>query len=159
MTLFELAEQLKAVREAYENDESITPEMLQAAELDVEQKIKNYCIVIKEIKAEQNAVKALKGKLYAREKSLVRNLDFMKDNLTNIQRELGLKKVQVEGHRSGFRKKPASVKVVDETAIHDDYKRVEISYHKQAVMDLYKLTGEVAEGFEIDDTGEYIHVS
>ena len=159
MTLFELAEQLKAVREAYENDETITDEMLQAAELDVKQKIKNYCIVIKEIKAEKKAVASLKSELYAREKALSRNLDFMKHTLTNIQTELGLKKVEVDGHRSAFRKNPASVKIIDENVISDEFKKVETTIMKQPVMDLYRLTGEVPEGFEIDDTGEYIHVS
>lgn len=159
MTLFELSEQLKAVRDVYENDETITPEMLETAELDVKQKTKNYCIVIKEITTEKKAVRALKSELYAREKALGNNLDFMKETLTSIQRELGMKKVEVDGHRSSFRKKPASVQVVDENAISDEFKKVEVTIKKKEVMDLYRLTGEVAEGFEIDDTGEYIHVS
>ena len=159
MTLFELAEQLLAIRYVYENDEQITPAMLEAAELDVQQKIKNYCIVIKEITAERKAVQALKAQLYAREKALTKNLEFMKETLTNIQTELGLRKVEVEGHRSSFRKKPASAKVVDENAIPDQFKKVEVTYMKQKALDFFRLTGEVPEGFEIDETGEYIHVS
>ena len=159
MTLFDLAEELIALREAYENDEPITPEMLDVAEMDVKEKIRNYCIIIKEIKAERQAVQHMKHGLIARERSLTNNLEFLLQTLHNVQDKLGIKKVNVDGHRASLCKKPAGVNIVDENAVADAFRKVTIEFRKAEAIRHFKDTGELPDGFELKDTETYVRVS
>ena len=159
MTLFDLAEELIALREAYENDEPITADMLEVAEMDVKEKIRNYCIIIKEIKAERQAVQNMRQALVTRERSLTNNLEFLMQTLHNVQSELGIKKVNIDGHRASLCQKPAGVNIVDETAVADAFRKVTIEFRKADAIRHFKETGELPEGFELKDTETYVRVS
>ena len=108
MDLYHLAEDVKFLRDAYQNDERITEKMLQQAEMNVEAKIRTYCILIKEMKAEQKAVSDQKRKLDGRRIALSNNIDKVLGVLHNVQTELGMKTVTVDGHRSTLTAKPIS---------------------------------------------------
>lgn len=161
MTLFELAEECRILRDLYQSDKEITAEMVELAELDLKEKIRNYCIIIKEIKAERAAVKDQREKLAARERSLTNNLEFLLKTLHNVQLELDLKKVTVDGHRSTITKKADGVRVVDEEAIDDEFKRVDVTVkiQKNEAMRVFRETQKMPEGFELKDEETYVRVS
>ena len=159
MTLFDLAEELIALREAYENDEPITPEMLEVAKMDVKEKIRNYCIVIKEIKAEREAVQNMRQALVSRERSLTNNLEFLLHTLHNVQSELGIKKVNVDGHRASLCRKPAGVNIVNEAAVADAFRKVTIEFRKAEAIRHFKETGELPDGFKMKENETYVRVS
>ena len=159
MTLFDLAQELLALRDAYENDEPITPEMLDVAEMDVKEKIRNYCIVIKEIKAEREAVTHMKHALITRERALTNNLEFLLQTLHAVQNELGIKKVNVDGHRASLCNKPAGVNIVDENAVTDAFRKVTVEFRKADAIRHFKETGELPDGFALKDSETYVRVS
>lgn len=159
MILYELAEELLYLRDAYQNDESITDDMLMRAEIALEQQVKSYCILVKEIKAEENAIADQKRKLTSRQSSLAGNREKILGALHNIQTEVNMPKVSVDGHRSSIVKKPRSITIEDESLIPDKYIQTKISYNRALVKSELKETGEVAEGFGLSEPETYIKVS
>lgn len=159
MKLFDLAENLKAVRTAYENDELITADMLACAEMDVKEKIRNYCIVVKEIKAEREAVKEAKRQLNARENALTRNLETLLGTLHNVQSELGIKNVNVDGHRSTLCRKTTGVTVTEPDDVTEEFTRTVVSYCLREALQTFKDTGTLPKGFQLKNEETYIRVS
>ena len=159
MKLFDLAEDLKYLRDVYQNDEAITDEMLQQAEMNVESKIRTYCILIKEMKAEQKAVSDQKRKLDDRRIAIGNNIDKVLGVLHNVQTELGLKTVTVDGHRSTLTAKAPALIIENEDDIPDEFIVNKRIVAKQLAKENFKETGEVPEGFTLKTGETYIRVS
>ena len=159
MKLFDLADEFLHLRYAYQNDEDIDEDMLKQAEERLEEQVKAYCIIVKEIKAEEKALADQKRKISERQVSLTKNRNRLLGALHNIQTAVGKPKVSIDGHRSNICKKPRSVTIENEDLIGDDYVVVKTSFNKDLVKKQLKETGEIPEGFGLSKPETYIRVS
>ena len=109
MELFELADEFLHLRHAYQNDEDIDDAMLKQAEERLDEQVKAYCILVKEIKAEEKALADQKRKISERQSYLANNRERILGALHNIQTTIDKPKVSIDGHRSTVCKRPRSI--------------------------------------------------
>ena len=159
MEIYDLPDEFLHLRDAYQWDENIDDAMLKQIEERLDDQIKAYCILVKEIKAEEKALADQKRKITQRQSSLASNRERLLGALHNIQTAVNKPKVSIDGHRSTVCKKPRSITIEDESLISEKYKNIAVSYNKALVKTEMKETGEVAEGFGLSKPETYVRVS
>lgn len=160
MTLYELATEYKeflaAVDEGDIPEEAIA-DTLQCIEADIDTKIDNTACLIKELEAEEAAIKAEEDRLAQRRKSKAAARERVSDYLAAMMQEIGKSDFESARVRIGFRKTPGKVIAEDEGSFirwameHDDSL---ISYGKptlnKTAIKTALETGRVLNGVRIE---------
>lgn len=160
-TLYELAFNLRDIVDTLddcEDDAQITNfcEKMEEATADLTDKAEAYVKVMRNLETDIDAVKAeidrLKGLKERREKVIER----LKENLRQCMGIAGLKRIETPLGTWSTRMSPWSVTIIDEEAVDDRFKVPQPpKVSKNAILDEFKVTGEVFPGVEISKR-EYV---
>jgi len=154
MTLFEFKEEyLKAFNEIKvdpETGEYIGFEALEDIKGEFEEKAEAVALFIKQLDAEEKAIKEEASALTERAKSKANKADRLKEYLAYNMNAIGTKKLETVKVALSFRKSE-SVRITDEFAIPQDYLRRKITEEpdktkiKKAIKDGLEVAGCVLE--------------
>lgn len=123
-TLFELTGQMQALLALMEDpdtDPQIIEDSLEAVSGEIEYKADCYARVMAELEAQKAAVKAEKDRLAAREYSLGKNIDRMKESLKTSMIATGKTKFKTELFSFNVQKNPPKVVIDDPDRIPEGF--------------------------------------
>lgn len=149
MTLYEINQQiLNAIEYGCdpETGEIISAAALNALEMAKEEKTENIVLLIKEINAENKAIKDEEQALAARRVTGERRVEWLKDYL---KRSLDGEKFKTPRCSVSYRKTQA-VQIVDEGALPEDFVTVYTSPRKMAIKEALKA-GHAVPGAILED--------
>lgn len=117
---------------------------LQVKSNDIIGYYKNESALLDGIKTEIERLRTYKAMVEGR-------IDRYKDYVKNNMQTLGINKIETEIGTISIAKSPASVEIIDEEKIPDEYKKIiqEIKIDKKAILSNFKETGEIIEGVKI----------
>lgn len=128
MTLYELTDEYRQLLEMAEDpdtDPDVLRDTMEAIGGEIEAKADGYAMVMKELEAQDAAIKTEVDRLNNRRLAIANHLRTMKLTLTNAMIETGKKKFKTTLFSFNIQKNPASV--VLET---DDYSKIPAEYWK-----------------------------
>ncbi len=156
MNLYDLNAQFQNVMEILENVELTDVEfdnICQVYDLTCEQiehKIDDVAKVMRNLKAEIEAVKAEKMRLAARQSALEHNAEKLKSLVENTMINLGVKKFKTTAGNYTIQKFPPSVTVTDIAKIPERFLTPQPpTVNAKAMIAEWKETGEIFDGVEI----------
>ncbi len=156
MNLYDLNAQFQNVMEILENVELTGVEfdnICQVYDLTCEQiehKIDDVAKVMRNLKAEIEAVKAEKMRLAARQSALEHNAEKLKSLVENTMINLGVKKFKTTAGNYTIQKFPPSVTVTDIAKIPERFLTPQPpTVNAKAMIAEWKETGEIFDGVEI----------
>lgn len=119
-------------------------EALQVKSSDIIGYYKNESALLDGIKTEIERLRNYKAIVEGR-------IDRYKEYVKNNMQILGINKIETEIGTISMAKSPASVEIIDEEKIPDEYKKIiqEIKIDKKAILNNFKETGEIIEGVKI----------
>lgn len=119
-------------------------EALQVKSNDIIGYYKNESALLDGIKTEIERLRNYKAIVEGR-------IDRYKEYVKNNMQILGINKIETEIGTISMAKSPASVEIIDEEKIPDEYKKIiqEIKIDKKAILNNFKETGEIIEGVKI----------
>ena len=123
-TLYELTGQMQALLALMEDpdtDPQIIEDSLEAVSGEIEYKADCYARVMAELEAQKSAVKAEKDRLAARESSLGKNIDRMKESLKTSMIATGKIKFKTELFSFNVQKNPPKVVIDDPDRIPEGF--------------------------------------
>lgn len=123
-TLYELTGQMQALLALMEDpdtDPQIIEDSLEAVSGEIEYKADCYARVMAELEAQKAAVKAEKDRLAARESSLGKNIDRMKESLKSSMIATGKTKFKTELFSFNVQKNPPRVVIDDPSRIPEGF--------------------------------------
>lgn len=123
-TLYELTGQMQALLALMEDpdtDPQIIEDSLEAVSGEIEYKADCYARVMAELEAQKAAVKAEKDRLAARESSLGKNIDRMKESLKTSMIATGKTKFKTELFSFSVQKNPPRVVIDDPDRIPEGF--------------------------------------
>lgn len=123
-TLYELTGQMQALLALMEDpdtDPQIIEDSLEAVSGEIEYKADCYARVMAELEAQKAAVKAEKDRLAARESSLGKNIDRMKESLKTSMIATGKTKFKTELFSFNVQKNPPRVVIDDPDRIPEGF--------------------------------------
>lgn len=123
-TLYELTGQMQALLALMEDpdtDPQIIEDSLEAVSGEIEYKADCYARVMAELEAQKAAVKAEKDRLAARESSLGKNIDRMKESLKTSMIATGKTKFKTELFSFNIQKNPPKVVIDDPDRIPEGF--------------------------------------
>lgn len=123
-TLYELTGQMQALLALMEDpdtDPQIIEDSLEAVSGEIEYKADCYARVMAELEAQKAAVKAEKDRLAARESSLGKNIDRMKESLKTSMIATGKTKFKTELFSFNVQKNPPKVVIDDPDRIPEGF--------------------------------------
>lgn len=159
MNLYQISEEIREIKRAFENGEvvdletgEINPEYIKAltfSKQELEAKAIDYGYVIKSFDDEIELYDKEIKRLTERKKQLKNMQDYMKKTITDAMIEFGI--VEVKGNllKMNFRTSQ-SVDVYDIDLLDDKFKRIKIEADKTAIKDAIK-NGEIVEGARLTD--------
>lgn len=124
MTLYELTDDFLRLWEMADDpevDEDVFFDTLEGLQGSIEEKADGYAKVMKELSGETDKLKAEIDRLQAKKKAIENNIDRMKTSLENAMIATGNTKFKTTLFSFGIQKNPASVAVLDESVIPDEY--------------------------------------
>lgn len=124
MTLYDLtgqALQLMELAEEGQLDQGIINDTLEGVEFEIEEKADCYAKIISEINGEVDTIDAEIKRLTARKNTKKNNIIALKKNLEGAMITLGKTKFKTALNSFGIQKNPASVNIVDEAAIPQEF--------------------------------------
>ncbi len=156
MNLYDLNAQFQNVMEILENVELTDVEfdnICQVYDLTCEQiehKIDDVAKVMRNLKAEIEAVKAEKMRLAARQSALEHNAEKLKSLVENTMINLGVKKFKTTAGNYTIQKFPPSVTVTDIAKIPERFLTPQPpTVNAKAMIAEWKETGEIFDGVDI----------
>lgn len=121
-TLYELTGQyLQLLDMAEDSDPEVFADTLECLEGELEEKADNYAKVIKILEGDVNSIDSEIKRLQERKKSISANVKRIKSNLENTMRVTGKTKFKTLLFSFGIQKNPASVSILDETNIPEEF--------------------------------------
>lgn len=121
-TLYELTGQyLQLLDMAEDSDPEVFADTLEGLDGEIEEKADNYAKVIKILEGDVNSIDSEIKRLQERKKSISANVKRIKSNLENIMRVTGKTKFKTLLFSFGIQKNPASVSILDETNIPEEF--------------------------------------
>ncbi|MED4586697.1 siphovirus Gp157 family protein [Brevibacillus choshinensis] len=149
MKLYDLTAKYAELKDLLQDseDESFR-DTLEALEGAIEEKADNISKIIKEVSAEADAIKAEEKRLADRRRALENRNDYLKHYLEDQMRVASLSKIKTTTHTIFIGKNRASVDVLDESLVPEDYWTVPTPVlNKMAIMD------QLSAGVEIPGVG------
>lgn len=123
ITLYEMTSDLIELLDA-EISEEVKTEIMETIKLQMETKAENIIAVIRNYETRIDAVKAEEKRLAEYRKSEEKKLENLKQYTTYCMEQLGNKKLETSLGRISLRKKPASLNIVDENKVPEQYKEL-----------------------------------
>lgn len=120
---------------------------LESIDDEIEVKAENYAKVIKNLEHEAEAYDTEIKRMTANKKALKNRADYLKKNLEEAMVALDKKKFKTTLFSFSIQKNPASLNIIDEDKIPEDYYRLEKVFNKNDIKEALKngLLTEAAE--------------
>lgn len=146
MNIYQIASDYeKILQDLYDDEGNVNQTALVALEKneqDMETKMIAISSFVKNIEAQKNAIADAKKDILEREKKLNKKIDELKGYLlTNMERR-GIKEINTPYFDIKLKKNPASVDIIDENSIPDEYRRIKT----EVVLDKVKMKDEMLLG-------------
>ena len=122
ISLYEMTKDLIELIETEEINEEAKEEIMEAIKLQIENKAENIIAVIRNYESRIEAVKNEEKRLSEYRKSEEKKLERLKEYTITCMEMLDHKKLDTNLGRISLRKKPASLNIVDEDLIPNEYK-------------------------------------
>lgn len=149
MRLYELTDQYRLVMERIENAEGELDEGLEAlldeAEGEFDQKVENTVKVLKNLKAEEEVVRAEAQRFQSRAQALSRKQEWLREYLLYNMQKAKRQKVDGDLFKVKVGQSPWRVQVDNLSEVPEEYKRVKEEVDKKAVAEVLK-EGETIAG-------------
>ena len=154
-TLYELNDiylNLLDLIEAGADDEDVQ-KALENIQDEIENKADGYAIVIKSLEAQNQMFKEEEKRLYSKRKTNEKNIVRMKRNLEETMYLQDKKKFKTDKFSFNIQKNRATVKIVDEDKIPEEFKEevITMNVDKKALLEALK-DGELIDGAEYVQT-------
>lgn len=146
MKLYELAAnyaQLLELSQDPDIDPAVFEDTLASLEDAIEQKAENIAKIIRTLTSEAEAIKAEEQRLANRRKALENRVEGLKQYLATSLEQAGLEKVKTPTFTVSFRTNRASVTILDETLIPEEYFKVTKTPMKDAIRELLEQGQEI----------------
>ena len=124
ISLYEMTKDLIELIETEEINEEAKEEIMEAIKLQIENKAENIIAVIRNYESRIEAVKNEEKRLAEYRKSEEKKLERLKEYTITCMEMLDHKKLDTNLGRISLRKKPASLNIVDEDLIPNEYKEI-----------------------------------
>ncbi|MBQ3394232.1 MAG: siphovirus Gp157 family protein [Oscillospiraceae bacterium] len=144
-SLYELTGQLLALQEMM-GDPDVDPQTvsdtMEAIDMEFSDKADGYAMVDRNLAASEEALKNEIERLTARKRAIENNRKHLKESLENAMRAVGKTKFKTDLFSFGIQKNPASVNIIDETKVPDEYLiKQEPKIDKKAIIAFVKEHG------------------
>jgi predicted nuclease with TOPRIM domain len=153
MNLYQIAnDYVEILEDLYDEEGEINEQALaklESANHNMEKKCTAISSFIKNMEAEDNAIKEAQKALAQRKKRLVNNIDNLKGYLQVNMEKCQIQKITTPYFVIKLKKCPVSVGIFDEQSIPDEYIRVKISKEPDKI----KMLADMKEGVVIPGAG------
>ena len=155
MNIYEVGNEYKKLQSLIENGDFTEEELedtLESINFDIEDKAEAYGLVMKNLEAQADGLKAEANRLSERSNAITANIKRMSDNLLSLMMETGKLKFKTD-HFSFSTRKSSSVIILDDKAIPKGYTKTKIviTFDKLAIKTALKSGVEIA-GAEIKES-------
>ena len=155
MKLYELSDVYTSALDLFTDPEQdfnadLIADTLESIELSFDDKVIQTACVIKSMQAEAEAIKAAIAPMLARQKSIEKRADSIKEYLLHNMQQVGKKQVKSAYLNVNMQASPPSLNVFDESQIPDNFKHevVSVVTDKARIKSLL-VAGESVAGCEI----------
>jgi len=149
LTLYEIANEHRAMVEALmstQDDAAAIADTIEAESYPLEVKAQNVAYAIRNMEATAEAIKAAEAQMAERRKAIENRAKRVKEYLQSCMEIAGMTKIECPHFALSIKSNPASVEVLDEKQIPQDYMReVPASF----VIDKTLIKRAIADGFEV----------
>jgi hypothetical protein len=141
--LYELAQEYRFLRtdlvdtETGEVNENTLTQLSSISE-SIEKKGISLVCVIKDMEYEFEAIKKERERMQSREKSIINQIDRLKEYLKSNMEACEIYKISCPMFDISIRKNPDSVEILDESNIKSEYKRMKIDINKSLIKEHLK---------------------
>lgn len=140
MTLYELTDELLMLLTMAEDgeEEEAFADTWEAVSGDFDEKIENYCKVIKQMEADGKAIKDEEARLYERRKRIENRVEWMKANIMTAMNATGKKKAGGTLFTASVRNKGGKLPLIldcDESDVPFEFQKVKIMANNEAIRD------------------------
>lgn len=131
--------------------EEETQELATILSNELTNKSMNIIGFVKNVEGNLDMLDAEIKRLQELKKATNNKLDKFKQYVENNMLELGIEEMTTPIGKLSFRKSPASVEIIDESLVPEEYIKIktETSVDKKAILDAFKETGEIINGTRI----------
>lgn len=147
MKLYELTSNYRELQMMIEDgvDPSALADTLQAIEESIQDKVQNTALVIRNLEADVDAIKAEEKRLAERRKAIENNCKGLKDYLYQQMVATDIKRIKGTIVTVGIQKNPASLNIEPDAVIPPEY-----TIHQEPKVDKKALLEAVKNGFQWD---------
>ena len=157
ITLYEMTNDLVNLMDEEINEE-VKEEIIAAIKLEMEVKAENIIAVMRNYEARIEAIKNEEKRLAEYRKGEERKLENLKEYTTYCMEQLGNKKLDTSLGRISLRKKPASLNIVDESLIPNEYKEIIQTVKIDKVQIKKDLKDKYIDGVELVEGGNSLQI-
>lgn len=148
MKLYEIRREIEEA--LIQDDKAFDPHKLESLKIEFEAKLEGCAAVIKNLKAESDALCAEIKRLQARKAAVDNNARGLREYVRFQLEAVNLRKLNAGIHKFRIQRNSfPSVTVLDQSLIEKEYLKVEVSVDRKAIGENFKETGEVIPGTEI----------
>ena len=148
MKLYEIRREIEEA--LIQDDEHFNPAKLESLKVAFEEKLEGCACVIKNLRAESDALCAEIKRLQARKAAVDNNARGLREYVRFQLEAVNLRKLNAGIHKFRIQRNSVpSVTVLDQSLIEKEYLKVEVSVDRKAIGENFKETGEVIPGTDI----------
>ena len=148
MKLYEISKDIEAA--LVQEDEDFDSAKLEALKVDFEAKLEGCACVIKNLRAESDALNAEIKRLQARKAAVDNNARGLREYVKFQLERVKIRKLNAGIHKFGIQRNSfPSVAILDQDLIEKEYLKVEVNVDRKAIGENFKDTGEILPGTEI----------
>lgn len=137
MKLYEISEKhnnaILAMADIEDLDESVINDTLESLEGEFNEKALSVAGFFQNIEADIKAMRDAEKRMAERRKAKESSVERLKDYLLREMKRTGITKIECPQFSISIRNNPESVKIIDETLIPDEFKRVSYDIDKLAI--------------------------
>ena len=125
MTLYQLTGQMLDLMELLEDpdvDPEVVNDTMDAVNMELEDKLDSYCVIIKELEAKADMLDKEKKRLDTRQKTVENSIKKLKQRMMLSMKLLGKKKVKTDKFSFTIKSNAPSLKIDDEAKVPAEYK-------------------------------------
>ena len=148
MKLYEIRREIEEA--LIQDDEHFNPAKLESLKIEFEAKLEGCACVIKNLRAESDALCAEIKRLQARKAAVDNNARGLREYVKFQLEAVKLRKLDAGIHKFRIQRNSfPSIKILDQSLIEKEYLKIEVNVDKKAIGENFKETGEVLPGTEI----------
>ena len=148
MKLYEISREIEDA--LLQDEEAFNPAQLESLKVEFEAKLEGCACVIKNLRAESEALCSEIKRLQARKAAIDNNARGLREYVKFQLERVNIKRLNAGIHKFRIqRNSQPSVSILDASLIHDDYKRIKVEIDRKAIGDNFRETGEIPPGTDI----------